>query len=58
MCTCDGGSGYELLQDRLAGLERELGEALSERDTRRAALLRRRIRELRCGCRRLLASAA
>ncbi len=33
---CDGGCSYELLQDRLAGLEREPGEALDERDSRRA----------------------
>lgn len=55
---CDGGCSDELLQDRLAGLEREPGEALDERDSRRADRLRRRITELRAGCGRLLASAA
>lgn len=58
MCMCDGGCSYELLQDRLAGLERELGEALNERDDRRAERLRRRIAEVRAGCGRFLASAA
>ena len=58
MCACLGGCSYELLSERLAGLERELEAAIETRDTARVARLRERIAELRCGCRRLRELAA
>jgi protein-arginine kinase activator protein McsA len=58
MCECLGGCSYELLSERLVALERELQEAVESGEQRRAARLRERIAELRCGCRRLQETAA
>jgi len=53
MCECLGGCCYEFSSERVAALEQELQEAVGNREPRRAARLRERITDLRCGCRRL-----
>lgn len=58
MCECLGGCSYELLSERLATLEQELQQAVDSGEQRRAARLRERIADLRCGCRRLRDMAA
>jgi len=58
MCECLGGCCYEFSSERLAALEQELREAVDSGERERAARLRERITDLRCGCRRLRDMAA
>ncbi len=58
MCECLGGCSYELLSERLAALEQELQQVVDSGERRRAARLRERIADLRCGCRQLQEAAA